>query len=58
MGYVGRDDLDHGLRMAALGRYVISFRVIDDAVRIEHVLHSARNLPAVLERDSKGSGFD
>jgi len=55
MGYVGREDLAAGLRMAGLGRYVIFFRVIDKTVRIERVLHGARNLPAVLERDSKDS---
>jgi toxin ParE1/3/4 len=53
MGYVGREDLAPGLRMAALGRYVIFFRVLDEMVRIERVLHGARSLPVVLERDSK-----
>lgn len=53
LGYVGREDLAPGLRMAALGRYVIFFRVIDGVVRIERILHGARNLPAVLERDSE-----
>jgi toxin ParE1/3/4 len=53
MGYVGREDLAPGLRMAALDRYVIFVRVIDDTVRIERVLHGARNLPAVLGPDSK-----
>lgn len=53
LGYVGREDLAPGLRMAALGRYVIFFRVIDGTVRIERVLHGARNLPAVLESDQK-----
>ena len=52
MGYVGREDLAAGLRMAALGRYVIFFRSIDGVVRIERVLHGARNLPVVLEHDS------
>lgn len=51
MGYVGRDDLAPGVRMAALGRYVIFFRVLGDAVRIERVLHGARNLPIVLRTD-------
>lgn len=50
LGYVGRDDLAPGLRMAALDRYVIFFRVIDGVVRIERVLHGARNLPVVLSR--------
>lgn len=49
-GYVGRDDLAPGLRMAALDRYVIFFRVIDGVVRSERVLHGARNLPVVLGR--------
>ena len=53
MGYVGREDLAPGLRMAALGRHVIFFRVLDGQVRIERVLHGARNLPIVLEHDSK-----
>ena len=53
LGYAGREDLAPSLRMAALGRYVVFFRVIDDAVRIERILHGARNLPAVLESDQK-----
>jgi len=55
LGYTSREDLAAGLRMAALGRYVIFFRVIDGTVRIERVLHGARNLPAVLGRDSEQS---
>jgi toxin ParE1/3/4 len=47
LGYVGREDLAPGLCMAALGNYVIFFRVVDDAVRIERVLHGARNLPSI-----------
>jgi plasmid stabilization system protein ParE len=42
-----------GLRMAALGSYVIFFSVSERKVRIERVLHGARNLPAVLESDQK-----
>ena len=53
LGYAGREDLAPSLRMAALGRYVIFFRVIDGVVRIERILHGARNLPAVLESDQK-----
>jgi len=49
MGYVAREDLAPGLRMAALGRYVIFFRVIEETVRIERVLHGARNLPAIVK---------
>ena len=53
LGYAGREDLAPGLRLAALGRYVVFFRVIDRSVRIERVLHGARNLPAILESDQK-----
>jgi toxin ParE1/3/4 len=48
LGYVLREDLTPGLRMAALDSYVIFFRVLDGTVRIERVLHGARNLPVVL----------
>lgn len=58
LAYAGREDLAPGLRMAAMGRYVIFFRVIDATVRIERVLHGVRNLPAVLERDGEDSVFD
>ena len=50
-GYASRDDLIAGLRMATMGRYVIFFRVLDHEVRIERVLHGARNLPAVFSDD-------
>ena len=49
LGYAAREDLAPGLRIAALARYVVFFRVMDGAVRIERVLHGARNLPTVLE---------
>lgn len=48
LSYPSREDLVPGLRMAPLGRYVIFFRVLDDAIRIERVLHGARNLPVML----------
>lgn len=51
LSYTQRDDLAPGLRMAAVSRYVIFFRVLDASVRIERVLHSARNLPTVLAED-------
>ncbi len=52
LGYASREDLAPDLRMAALDRYVIFFRVLDGVVRIERVLHGARNLPVVLAQDS------
>jgi toxin ParE1/3/4 len=51
MGYVGQDDLAPGLRLAALGRYVIFFRVLGEAVRIERILHGARSLPFLFHTD-------
>lgn len=61
LGYAAREDLAPGLRMAALDRYVIFFRVSDGGVRVERVLHGARNLPVVIAREvvrsrAKGRG--
>ena len=44
--YPARDTLSPGLRMAVHRRYLIFYREVADenAVRIERVLHSARNL--------------
>jgi toxin ParE1/3/4 len=39
-----RDDLAAGLRMAVHGNYLILFRVVDKTVRVERVIHGARNL--------------
>jgi toxin ParE1/3/4 len=48
LGYPSRQELAADLRVAPLGSYLIFFRVVDSAVRIERVLHGARDLPAVL----------
>lgn len=48
LGYASREDLAPGLRMAAFGHYVISFRVVGGTVRVERVLHGARNLPMLF----------
>ena len=48
LSYSGREDLAAGLRMAALGHYVIFFRVSGEQVRIERVLHGARDLPSII----------
>ena len=52
MGYPSREDLATDLRIAPLGKYVIFFRVVDEAVRIERVLHGSRDLPSVLPSGS------
>jgi toxin ParE1/3/4 len=48
--YPARPDLAPGLRIAVHGRYLVLFRELPDqtAVRIERVLHGARNLPRVI----------
>jgi toxin ParE1/3/4 len=48
-----RDDLAEGLRMAVHRPYLIFFRIEADAVRIERVLHGARDL-RVLFGDEDG----
>ena len=48
--YPARADLAPGLRMAVHGRYLVLYRALPDqkAVRIERVLHGARNLPRLI----------
>ena len=48
--YPAREDFAPGLRMAVHGRYLVLFRelVSKDAVRIERVLHGARDLRRLL----------
>jgi toxin ParE1/3/4 len=48
--YPAREDLAPGLRMAGHRRYLIFYRVLPapDVVRIERVLHGARDLPGLL----------
>lgn len=48
--YPARTDLAPGLRMAVHGRYLVLYRDLPgaDTVRIERVLHSARNLPRLI----------
>ena len=48
LGYVSREDLAPALRMATVGNYIVFFRILEDMVRIERVLHGARNLPALF----------
>ena len=55
MDYVSREDLAPALRMAALDRYVIFFRVLNGTVRIERILHGVRNLPMLFGTNSDAS---
>ena len=43
-GYPLRDELLPGLRMCPHGRYILFFRIVGQAVRIERILHGARDI--------------
>ena len=47
---LARSDLAPGLRMTLHGRYIVLYRDLpgETTVRVERVLHSARNLPRLL----------
>lgn len=47
-GYVERPELSKGLRSCAHGAYVIFFTIDDQGVRIERILHGARDLRPLL----------
>ena len=51
MAYVARPELGDGVRSCAHKRYVIFFRSETEYIRIERVLHSAREIHAGLEVD-------
>jgi plasmid stabilization system protein ParE len=46
--YQLRYDLAEDARLAIVGRYVILFRVMEKAIRIERVVFGGRDLPALL----------
>jgi toxin ParE1/3/4 len=50
LAYVERPELQPGLRSCAHGAYVIFFTVTGDSVRIERILHGARDLGPLLRR--------
>jgi toxin ParE1/3/4 len=43
-GYPARTELGKGVRVALHGRYMIFFRDLPEEIRIERVLHGARDL--------------
>ena len=47
--YQLRPEIGEGARLAVVGRYVILFRVLDEAVRIERVIYGGRDLPPLLQ---------
>jgi plasmid stabilization system protein ParE len=50
LGYVERSELKQGIRSCPHGAYVIFFTVDDQGVRIERVLHGARDLGPLLNQ--------
>ncbi|MCL2830037.1 MAG: type II toxin-antitoxin system RelE/ParE family toxin [Betaproteobacteria bacterium] len=53
LSYASREDLAPALRMAPFGNYIVFFRVLDGLVRIERILHAARNLPALFSDENQ-----
>ena len=49
--YQLRPEIGNAARMAIVGRYVILFRVVAEAVRIERVVYGGRDLVAVFEQE-------
>jgi len=44
-----RHELGEGIRMAVFGRYLIFYTADSERVRIERVLHGARNIPVLFD---------
>ena len=48
--YQLRPDIGEAARLALVGDYLILFRVVGDAVRIERIVYGGRDLPGLLGR--------
>ncbi len=48
LAFPARDDITLGLRMAIRHRYMILYRPLDGLVRIERILHTARDLRRIF----------
>jgi toxin ParE1/3/4 len=49
--YQLRPEIGEGARMAIVGRYVILFRTMGEAVRIERVVYGGRDLLALFQQE-------
>ena len=58
LGYAGREDLAPGLRMAALGRYVIFFRVIEARCALSGCCMAPAICPQCLAVTARNLPFD
>jgi plasmid stabilization system protein ParE len=47
--YPRRDGIRRGIRLAVHGRYLILFRVLPSEIRVERIVHSARDLSRILK---------
>ena len=47
-----RDDVESGLRSFPVGRYLIFYNLLEDAIEIVRVLHGSRNLDLVFSEDN------
>jgi toxin ParE1/3/4 len=43
-----RPELGEGVRMVPFGRYLIFYTVSPESIRVERVLHSARNISGLF----------
>lgn len=48
LAYRQRDDIAECIRLCVHGNYLILFRIEDDCVRVERIVHSARRLQDLL----------
>lgn len=44
-----RPELGEGFRMVVFGNYLIFYRVLSEAIRIERILHGSRNIPDLFD---------
>jgi len=49
--YQLRPEIGEGARMAIVGRYVILFRMVGEAVRIERIVYGGRDLLALFQQE-------
>lgn len=48
-----RPEIAPEVRLVVMGRYVILYRIVGEVVRVERVVHGARDLPALLDDDGE-----
>ncbi|MCW5223429.1 type II toxin-antitoxin system RelE/ParE family toxin [Verminephrobacter aporrectodeae] len=51
-----RPDIGPEVRLVPIHRYVILFRVVGDTVRVERIVHGARDLPMLLPGPGSDDG--